>query len=53
MPETVGGRYSVWSAAGFGALCAIGADAFDELLAGAREIDLHFAQVEARATCRC
>jgi glucose-6-phosphate isomerase len=47
IPETVGGRYSVWSAAGFGALCAIGADAFDELLAGAREIDLHFAQAEA------
>jgi glucose-6-phosphate isomerase len=46
IPETVGGRYSVWSAAGFGALCAIGADAFDELLAGAREIDLHFAQAE-------
>jgi len=47
IPETVGGRYSVWSAAGFGALCAIGADAFDELLAGAREIDLHFAQAGA------
>ena len=46
IPETVGGRYSIWSAAGFGALCAIGADAFDELLAGAREIDLHFAQAE-------
>jgi len=44
MSETVGGRYSVWSAAGFGALCAIGAEAFDDLLAGAREIDLHFAQ---------
>ncbi|MGH8673902.1 MAG: glucose-6-phosphate isomerase, partial [Burkholderiales bacterium] len=46
MPETVGGRYSVWSAAGFGALCAVGAEAFGELLAGAREIDLHFAQAE-------
>ena len=44
IPDTVGGRYSVWSAAGFGALCAIGADAFDALLAGAREIDEHFAQ---------
>src|SRR5688572_8348350 len=47
IPETVGGRYSVWSAAGFGALCAIGADAFDDFLAGAREIDVHFAQAEA------
>ena len=46
VPDTVGGRYSVWSAAGFGALCAIGADAFEELLAGAREIDQHFAQAE-------
>ena len=46
VPGTVGGRYSVWSAAGFGALCAIGADAFEELLAGAREIDQHFAQAE-------
>jgi glucose-6-phosphate isomerase len=44
VPDTVGGRYSVWSAGGFGALCAVGADAFDELLAGAREIDRHFAQ---------
>ena len=44
MPETVGGRFSLWSAAGFGALLAVGADAFEELLAGAREIDLHFAQ---------
>jgi glucose-6-phosphate isomerase len=43
MPETVGGRYSVWSAAGFGALAAIGAERFDEFLAGAREIDEHFA----------
>jgi glucose-6-phosphate isomerase len=46
IPDTVGGRYSLWSAAGFGALCAIGAGAFDELLAGAREVDQHFAQAE-------
>ena len=44
--DSVGGRYSVWSAAGFGAQCAIGVDAFDELLAGAREIDQHFAHTE-------
>jgi glucose-6-phosphate isomerase len=48
MPETVGGRYSVWSAAGFGALAAIGAESFEQLLAGAREIDEHFAQAPAR-----
>ncbi|MFY9314549.1 MAG: glucose-6-phosphate isomerase, partial [Burkholderiales bacterium] len=42
IPESVGGRYSVWSAAGFAGLLAIGAEAFAELLAGAREIDEHF-----------
>jgi len=42
MPESVGGRYSVWSAAGLSAACAIGTDAFREFLAGAREIDGHF-----------
>jgi glucose-6-phosphate isomerase len=33
----------VWSAVGFAAMCALGAQAFDEFLAGAREIDEHFA----------
>jgi len=47
MPETVGGRYSVWSAAGFGALVAIGEGNFEQLLAGAREIDQHFAHAPA------
>ena len=46
IPESVGGRYSIWSAAGFGALCAIGVDAFEEFLAGAREVDEYFANVE-------
>jgi glucose-6-phosphate isomerase len=44
MPDTVGGRYSVWSAASFSALCAIGAAAFEEFLAGAREMDEYFVQ---------
>jgi glucose-6-phosphate isomerase len=43
MWDWVGGRYSVWSAVGFAAMCAIGADGFQEFLAGAREIDEHFA----------
>ena len=47
MPETVGGRYSVWSAAGFGALAAIGEQNFDDFLAGAREMDEHFARAPA------
>jgi glucose-6-phosphate isomerase len=42
MPESVGGRYSVWSAAGLAGLLAIGAAAFSEFHAGAREIDEHF-----------
>jgi len=46
IPDSVGGRYSIWSSAGFGALCATGADAFNEFLAGAREVDLHFAHAE-------
>jgi len=41
-PDTVGGRYSVWSAAGFAGLLAIGGDAFSEFVAGGREIDGHF-----------
>jgi glucose-6-phosphate isomerase len=42
MPESVGGRYSVWSAAGFSAVCALGSAAFSEFLAGGREMDEHF-----------
>lgn len=42
MPEWVGGRFSMWSAIGLPLACAIGMDDFDELLAGAREMDEHF-----------
>jgi glucose-6-phosphate isomerase len=41
LPDWVGGRYSLWGAAGFGAMCAIGPEAFEEMLDGAREIDVH------------
>ena len=44
MWDWVGGRYSVWSAAGLSAACAIGFDNFQRFLAGAAEIDEHFAQ---------
>ena len=44
MWDWVGGRFSVWSAVGFAAMCAIGADAFREFLHGARDADEHFAQ---------
>jgi glucose-6-phosphate isomerase len=43
MWDWVGGRYSVWSAVGFAAMCAIGIEGFQEFLAGARQVDEHFA----------
>ena len=43
MWDWVGGRYSVWSAVGFAAMCALGPQAFDDFLAGGREVDEHFA----------
>jgi glucose-6-phosphate isomerase len=44
MSDWVGGRFSVWSAVGFAAMCAIGAEGFDDFLAGGRELDEHFAR---------
>jgi glucose-6-phosphate isomerase len=42
--DWVGGRYSVWSAVGFAAACAMGFAKFEEFLAGGHEMDKHFAQ---------
>lgn len=42
MAEWVGGRYSMWSAIGLPLACAIGIENFNELLAGAGEMDQHF-----------
>jgi glucose-6-phosphate isomerase len=42
LPEWVGGRYSMWSAIGLPLACAVGMERFEELLAGAREMDDHF-----------
>jgi glucose-6-phosphate isomerase len=41
MWDWVGGRYSLWSAVGLPIALAIGMDAFEELLAGAAEMDAH------------
>jgi glucose-6-phosphate isomerase len=41
--DWVGGRYSLWSAIGLPIALAIGADNFRALLAGAHEMDVHFA----------
>ncbi len=42
LPEWIGGRYSVWSAIGLPLMIAIGEEAFDRFLTGARAIDEHF-----------
>ncbi len=44
MWDWVGGRFSVWSAVGFAAMCAIGPDSFQEFLNGGSDVDEHFAQ---------
>lgn len=41
MWDWVGGRYSLWSAVGFAIALAVGMARFDELLAGAAEMDAH------------
>lgn len=41
--DWVGGRYSVWSAIGLPVAIAVGAAGFRQLLAGAHEMDRHFA----------
>jgi glucose-6-phosphate isomerase len=40
--DWVGGRYSLWSAIGLSIACAVGFERFEELLAGACEMDRHF-----------
>ncbi|MFM0018583.1 glucose-6-phosphate isomerase [Paraburkholderia azotifigens] len=42
MWDWVGGRYSLWSAVGLSIMIAVGPKQFDELLAGANEMDEHF-----------
>jgi glucose-6-phosphate isomerase len=42
--EWVGGRYSLWSSIGLSIAISIGYEKFVEMLAGAREMDLHFQQ---------
>jgi len=42
MQESIGGRFSVWSAVGLSAALTLGWDAFERLLAGARRMDEHF-----------
>ncbi len=48
-PESVGGRYSLWSSIGFPVALAVGMEDFQAMLAGARAIDTHFREAEGRA----
>ncbi|MGP1516086.1 MAG: glucose-6-phosphate isomerase [Ottowia sp.] len=47
--EGVGGRYSLWSAIGLPIALALGAPGFERLLAGAHEMDEHFARAPLQA----
>ena len=48
MWDWVGGRYSLWSAVGLPIALAIGMDGFEQLLAGAAEMDAHVLQAPPR-----
>ena len=45
--DWVGGRYSLWSAIGLPVALAVGMERFEELLAGAHEMDEHFLKAPA------
>ncbi|MEL7519821.1 MAG: glucose-6-phosphate isomerase, partial [Pseudomonadota bacterium] len=47
-PESVGGRYSLWSSIGFPVALAIGMEEFREFLGGAQAIDTHFREANGR-----
>jgi|TARA_B110000259_G_scaffold146402_1_gene165020 glucose-6-phosphate isomerase len=42
--DWVGGRYSLWSSIGLSIAISIGFEQFEQMLAGAREMDIHFQQ---------
>jgi glucose-6-phosphate isomerase len=46
--DWVGGRYSLWSAIGLSIATVVGMDHFEELLAGAYEVDEHFQNAPLR-----
>ena len=49
VPHSIGGRFSLWSAMGFAIAIAFGTDAYRELHAGARAMDLHVLETESVA----
>jgi glucose-6-phosphate isomerase len=48
-PESVGGRYSLFSSIGFPVALAVGMEEFRAMLAGAKAVDDHFRSTEGRA----
>ncbi|MHA6317591.1 glucose-6-phosphate isomerase [Altererythrobacter sp. CAU 1778] len=48
-PESVGGRYSLWSSIGFPVALAVGWAEFAAMLEGARAVDEHFRDTAGRA----
>jgi len=48
-PESVGGRYSLWTSIGFPVAMATGWSDFAEMLEGAAAVDRHFASADGRA----
>ena len=49
MAESVGGRYSLWSAVGLSVMITLGPEAFADLLAGAAAMDRHFLEAPLAA----
>lgn len=49
-PETVGGRFSLWSSTGTSSAALIGPKRFEELLAGAEQADAAFSQGSAHSS---
>ncbi len=49
LPEAVGGRYSLWSAAGLSAWLSLGSSKMNEFLAGGRWLDEHFVEAPLEA----
>ena len=49
MPDTVGGRYSVWSGAGLSAWLSLGPACMHEFLGGGRWLDRHFLEAPLAA----
>ena len=48
-PESVGGRYSLWSSIGFPVALAVGMEDFIAMLAGAQAVDVHFRDSDGAA----